>query len=333
MKIEDQPAPQSNNRKPSWDLVKEDMDERDKIGRERYGTPLQAFNGRDALVDAYQECLDQCVYLRTEIEERHAHDIPREPGEIWADSHGRRWVFKERYSHEVPYSGGLVSVEVHFVFTRDYHGPIILDVLEAMVRGDWRWCPPPVPHRAVLVAEVARLQAREQELLESNTTMRLQLREADRHQMVREGFVAFDQARPEVVVVPDNDQIRFRCRLGLEEVFELVEACFDISDFRGSPWATHWAKVKEGAFRLVDEGVVAVNLPEAIDAVVDSGYVLEGFAIACGVDLRPCWALVQRANLLKATGPFRASDRKRLKPEGWQPPDIAGELRRQGWLG
>lgn len=36
----------------------------------KYGTPLQANNGRNPLIDAYQEALDLCVYLRQEIEER-----------------------------------------------------------------------------------------------------------------------------------------------------------------------------------------------------------------------------------------------------------------------
>jgi hypothetical protein len=48
------------------------MKDRDRIGREKYGTPLQPHNGRDSLVDAYQEALDLCVYLRNEIEERKA---------------------------------------------------------------------------------------------------------------------------------------------------------------------------------------------------------------------------------------------------------------------
>lgn len=46
------------------------MKERDQEGRRKYGTPLQAGNGRDALVDAYQEALDLCVYLRQAIAER-----------------------------------------------------------------------------------------------------------------------------------------------------------------------------------------------------------------------------------------------------------------------
>jgi hypothetical protein len=47
------------------------MRERDKIGRERYGTPLQTRNGRRHLVDAYQERLDYVVYLRGWMEENY----------------------------------------------------------------------------------------------------------------------------------------------------------------------------------------------------------------------------------------------------------------------
>jgi hypothetical protein len=54
----------------TWELVIADMRERDQIGRQKYGTPLQPRNGRDSLIDAYQECLDLCVYLRNEIETR-----------------------------------------------------------------------------------------------------------------------------------------------------------------------------------------------------------------------------------------------------------------------
>lgn len=68
--IDDQPAPIPNTGRPIWELVIEDMRARDQVGRERYGTPLQAQNGRDPLVDAYQEALDLAVYLRQAIEER-----------------------------------------------------------------------------------------------------------------------------------------------------------------------------------------------------------------------------------------------------------------------
>jgi len=70
MSIEDQPPPIPSDRPAVWALVIADMQDRDHIGRERYGTPLQPHNGRDALVDAYQEALDLAVYLRQAIAER-----------------------------------------------------------------------------------------------------------------------------------------------------------------------------------------------------------------------------------------------------------------------
>lgn len=57
-----------------WPLVIKDMEDRDRLGRARYGIPLRPQNGRDALVDAYQEVLDLSVYLRQEIEERRILD-------------------------------------------------------------------------------------------------------------------------------------------------------------------------------------------------------------------------------------------------------------------
>lgn len=65
-----EPAPIPSDRPAIWTLVVEDMTERDRIGTAKYGTPLQAHNGRDALKDAYQEALDLVVYLRQAIEER-----------------------------------------------------------------------------------------------------------------------------------------------------------------------------------------------------------------------------------------------------------------------
>lgn len=53
-----------------WDLVVGDMHARDILGESRYGVRLRANNGRDALLDAYEECLDMAVYLRQAMYER-----------------------------------------------------------------------------------------------------------------------------------------------------------------------------------------------------------------------------------------------------------------------
>jgi hypothetical protein len=85
-RIKDQPAPAPNAGASMHDLVAADLDalwsdapdvakvrtdlaDRKQVGLDRYGTTLQAGNGRDALVDAYQEALDLIVYLRQALAE------------------------------------------------------------------------------------------------------------------------------------------------------------------------------------------------------------------------------------------------------------------------
>lgn len=65
-----EPMPTTNDSEPIIDLVKADLDTRSAEGVRKYGTKLQPNNGRDALIDAYQEALDLCMYLRQVIAER-----------------------------------------------------------------------------------------------------------------------------------------------------------------------------------------------------------------------------------------------------------------------
>lgn len=66
----DQPLPVPNDLPDIQSKVMDDIRERRMVGISRYGTALQAFNGRDALRDAYEEALDLTCYLRQCIEER-----------------------------------------------------------------------------------------------------------------------------------------------------------------------------------------------------------------------------------------------------------------------
>lgn len=87
---DEQPKPTATEHRPAWELVIDyvetvfpspeeeplvgvilaDMKERDQVGRQRYGVPLTAHNGRKPLVDAYQEFLDGAVYLMAALDER-----------------------------------------------------------------------------------------------------------------------------------------------------------------------------------------------------------------------------------------------------------------------
>lgn len=89
-RVKDQPPPVASTRRPVWELVIDfmklargpllahevtdrviaDMAERDRVGRERYGVQLASDNGRDHLVDAYQEALDQAAYLAAFLDKR-----------------------------------------------------------------------------------------------------------------------------------------------------------------------------------------------------------------------------------------------------------------------
>ena len=53
-------------------LVIVDMHARDAVGLQRYGIPLTSGDGRDHLIEAYEEMLDASVYLTNEL---HGHGV------------------------------------------------------------------------------------------------------------------------------------------------------------------------------------------------------------------------------------------------------------------
>ena len=65
------PSPTSSDHPAIWDLVLADMHERDQIGERKYKQRLKAFDGRDPLVDLYQELLDSVVYCRKMLYEKY----------------------------------------------------------------------------------------------------------------------------------------------------------------------------------------------------------------------------------------------------------------------
>lgn len=71
-----QPAPTAGEGDEVWPLIfanealvlpdwlKADMKARHEMGVKKYGTPLRVWNGRDCVIDAYQEALDLAVYVQ-----------------------------------------------------------------------------------------------------------------------------------------------------------------------------------------------------------------------------------------------------------------------------
>jgi predicted HAD superfamily Cof-like phosphohydrolase len=119
-------------------------------------------------------------------------------------------------------------------------------------------------------------------------------------------------------MAPNCNRILLRLRLIDEEFQELLEASI----------GTRWESSGLGDLRDIEKNF---NFFEAVDALADLVYVIYGAALELGVDLDAVIAEVHAANMRKVGGPTRA-DGKILKPEGWQPPDVAGVLARQAPL-
>lgn len=66
----EQPMPTRNGHVSIQSLVRADLEQRELVGIERYGTALQPHNGRDALRDGYEEALDLACYLKQAMVER-----------------------------------------------------------------------------------------------------------------------------------------------------------------------------------------------------------------------------------------------------------------------
>ena len=162
-----------------------------------------------------------------------------------------------------------------------------------------------------LRARVTELQTRMTELVEDR-------RAADLSLQVRAFQYRFGQpVGGPVPLVMDAKRVKKRLLLGAEEMCEQLNACLYLN-----PALEH---------ALMDEikyATIRVDLPAWVDGLGDSNYIAAGTAIELGVDMRPIHSLIHRANMQKEPNGLD----KPIKPYGWQPPDIAGELKRQGWL-
>jgi len=54
--------------------VIKDLQSRNEVGIAKYGTTLQSHNGRNSLMDAYQEVLDLAMYLKQALIETEPED-------------------------------------------------------------------------------------------------------------------------------------------------------------------------------------------------------------------------------------------------------------------
>jgi predicted HAD superfamily Cof-like phosphohydrolase len=131
--------------------------------------------------------------------------------------------------------------------------------------------------------------------------------------------VPADAERPKLI--PDN-RVRLRAALIAEEFFEVMGALIGPD--------THLLHAAKIVGECIKDRNITVSMPDLADGLADLDYVVEGTRLEFGIDGEPIAAEVHRANMTKVGGPI-APNGKRLKPEGWTPPDIEGILKKQGW--
>jgi predicted HAD superfamily Cof-like phosphohydrolase len=126
---------------------------------------------------------------------------------------------------------------------------------------------------------------------------------------------------------PEQDRVRLRMRMLLEETIECLDACFIAEQ------VTIY-QVKKLIEEFISKNEVSVSLENLADGLGDVDYIVEGTRLEFGIDGEPIADAIHASNMAKV-GPdgwiVRRADGKVLKPEGWKPPDITGELQKQGW--
>lgn len=158
---------------------------------------------------------------------------------------------------------------------------------------------------------------------------------------VRQFMRAFNQPLPDTPQWPDQQTMDLRVRLKAEEfcewlrdsgyLFEVHVLCQELYAEKRMVYEGYHCPPQTEADRWAADLVPPRSLPKSADALIDDLYVTVGALLSMGIDMWPLWNAVHRANMAKVGGPM--VNGKQMKPEGWNPPDIEGLLRDQGWEG
>jgi predicted HAD superfamily Cof-like phosphohydrolase len=180
---------------------------------------------------------------------------------------------------------------------------------------------------AALRKERDHLRAQRDELHQHANALRAKSRGI--RYLVHEFHDKFKQPVYFTPAVPPDEVVRFRLALMVEEFLEMVEAALALDDMQER---RAFEMLKGLMDRIIKLHRIEVDMAEFIDGGLDLDYVVEGTRLMFGVDGWPLLLEVQRANLDKEPAEEQGLI-KPLKPKDWKPPDIAGELRKQGWKG
>lgn len=122
------------------------------------------------------------------------------------------------------------------------------------------------------------------------------------------------------MINPFQDQERF------------MRACDQSVDYPDADQFNMYLKLIEEEAEELNQAIIAKDRTEMLDALIDIVVVTVGAMHSMGADAEGAWNEVMRTNFAKIdpdTGKVRKrGDGKVLKPEGWQPPNLAPFLKK-----
>lgn len=148
---------------------------------------------------------------------------------------------------------------------------------------------------------------------------------------VREFTRAADQPIPNVPEIMDKKEVFFVAEMMIDEIMEMMATVSKPGEY------------KEALKKMIDDSrdleLDLENMEEdeiiaeQADAVVDCMYYGLNATAKKGINLTSVFKVVHNANMAKKdekTGKFpRREDGKIIKPQGWKPPNIVSEIKRQ----
>ena len=145
----------------------------------------------------------------------------------------------------------------------------------------------------------------------------------DLHNDVLEFHKTFGLAIEQTPTIADHKTALLRANLLLEELLEIF---YGLEFVLVCPKCGH--NVEHPLISKDGRWSDSRYLDKIADGCVDLMYVTIGLLISYGIDFRPLWKAVHKANMAKVGGKKR-QDGKILKPEGWIEPDITSLLEQQ----
>lgn len=156
--------------------------------------------------------------------------------------------------------------------------------------------------------------------------------------LVREFNQAAQQACPDRPEAMCKRDVEFLVKMMLDEMMELMATVHYPDDAKNVmiDMIENSKDIPKTEYPDTQEGKID-KIADQADALVDAYYYSLNAACKRGINISKVFQIVHAANMAKmdpTTGMFiKREDGKILKPPGWQPPDVRGEILRQSLEG